>query len=212
MYYGIAVALAVHGGLLYGDIGAVAPPVYTVRHAPSSIEISLVATKPVPKEVVKEREVVVTKPLPHTPQKKNEERPVKITKPLQKVKPEKVKEDTPEKEPVDRPVQEATPLLNTQQGALIEPKPLSFYNASPIYPRVARERGYEGTVILRVTVLPSGKPGSIEVKESSGYVVLDNAALRAVKKWQFTPAKKDDIALESSVDIPVVFVLRNHLK
>ena len=52
----------------------------------------------------------------------------------------------------------------------------------PIYPRIARKSGWEGTVRIRVVVQPDGAPGSIQVRKSSGYPVIDEAAAEAVSK------------------------------
>lgn len=79
----------------------------------------------------------------------------------------------------------------------------------PIYPRVAREAGWEGTVILRITVEPTGRASAVEIRKSSGYPILDQAAVEAVKSWQFRPASDGTIPIRTRVDIPVKFDLRN---
>ena len=78
----------------------------------------------------------------------------------------------------------------------------------PVYPRIARESGWEGTVLVRVAVQPDGRPDTIQVRKSSGYSILDNAAIEAVKKWRFLPAKDGNIPIRSVVDIPINFDLR----
>jgi len=78
----------------------------------------------------------------------------------------------------------------------------------PIYPRIARESGWEGTVLVRVAVQPDGSPGLIKVRKSSGHEVLDKAAIEAVKKWKFSPAKDGNIPVRSVVEIPINFDLR----
>ncbi|MDT7043914.1 energy transducer TonB [Candidatus Nitronereus thalassa] len=78
----------------------------------------------------------------------------------------------------------------------------------PVYPRIAREAGWEGTVVVRVAVQPDGHPEKIEIRKSSGYPVLDEAAVEAVKKWQFSPAKDGNIPIRSIVEIPINFDLR----
>lgn len=78
----------------------------------------------------------------------------------------------------------------------------------PIYPRIARESGWEGTVLVRVTVQPDGSPESIKIRKSSGHVALDRAALEAVKKWRFLPAKDGNIPIRSVVEIPINFDLK----
>jgi len=80
-------------------------------------------------------------------------------------------------------------------------------NPGPRYPIIARRRGYEGTVKLRVLVLKSGKVGKMEIEKPSGYSILDNAAMEAVQKWTFIPGRKDGIPVTSWVTVPVKFRL-----
>jgi len=81
-------------------------------------------------------------------------------------------------------------------------------NPRPVYPQEAKEKGYEGEVVLRVEVLINGRVGQIEIKKSSSYELLDRAALTAVKQWRFIPAKKGDVAIPLWVNIPVKFQLQ----
>ena len=78
-------------------------------------------------------------------------------------------------------------------------------NPAPEYPSLAQRRGWEGTVLLRVQVLASGKPGEIQVQKSSGRQQLDDAALAAVKRWSFVPAKQGDVAQNGWVSVPIDF-------
>jgi len=87
-------------------------------------------------------------------------------------------------------------------------RPRYAQNPKPAYPQEAREKGYEGEVILRVEVLPNGRVGQIEVKNSSGYELLDRSALTAVKQWRFIPAKKGETPIPLWVNIPVKFQLQ----
>jgi protein TonB len=81
-------------------------------------------------------------------------------------------------------------------------------NPKPPYPEVARRRGYEGTVRLKVEVLASGEVGRIWVMESSSYEVLDRSALKTVKDWSFIPARFGGIPVKSTVIVPVTFQLK----
>jgi TonB family protein len=87
-------------------------------------------------------------------------------------------------------------------------QPRYAQNPKPAYPREAREKGYEGEVILRVEVLPNGRVGQIEVKNSSGYELLDRSALAAVRQWKFVPAKNGETPIPLWVNIPVKFQLQ----
>jgi protein TonB len=80
-------------------------------------------------------------------------------------------------------------------------------NPEPKYPEIARRHGYEGLVVLTVLVSDSGNVGKIEMRESSGYGVLDQSASDAVRKWTFIPAKRNGQAVSSWVVVPIRFVL-----
>jgi protein TonB len=80
-------------------------------------------------------------------------------------------------------------------------------NAPPRYPLIARRNGVEGTVRLRVFVSRDGRPTQVQLDQSSGSAALDNAALEAVRNWQFVPARRGQEAIESWVLVPVVFKL-----
>jgi protein TonB len=80
-------------------------------------------------------------------------------------------------------------------------------NPKPVYPQEAREKGYQGEVLLRVEVLSNGQVGQVEVKRSSGYEVLDESALIAVKQWKFIPARRGEVPIPVWVSIPIKFQL-----
>jgi protein TonB len=78
----------------------------------------------------------------------------------------------------------------------------------PKYPAQAQRRGHEGHVVLRVHVGVDGRPLGVEVEESSGHSLLDEAAVAAVREWTFEPAREGDRAVESLVHVPFRFRLR----
>ncbi len=82
-------------------------------------------------------------------------------------------------------------------------------NPKPKYPGIATSRGWEGTVRLLVRVSIEGYSEEVTVQRSSGYDVLDEAAIEAVEKWKFIPAKRGDTPVSSSVVVPINFVLNN---
>ena len=77
----------------------------------------------------------------------------------------------------------------------------------PIYPRIAKKSGWEGTVLVRVTVEANGRTSKVDVSRSSGHKVLDDAAVKAVKRWAFRPARDGNIPIRSVVVIPLKFSL-----
>ena len=72
---------------------------------------------------------------------------------------------------------------------------------------MARRLGEEGRVLLRVTVGADGRVRDAAVRQSSGYDDLDRAALRAVRRWTFVPARADGRAVASRVTVPIDFKL-----
>ena len=104
----------------------------------------------------------------------------------------------------------ATRLLrdSTPEAGSMRSKVRPGNNPRPEYPRTAREAGWEGTVVLQVMVLPDGSAGNVTLHKTSGYSILDEAALAAVKGWQFVPAMDGNFPIQSMVRMPVRFDLR----
>jgi len=82
-------------------------------------------------------------------------------------------------------------------------------NVAPRYPYLARRRGQEGRVVLRVQVTADGEAAAVQLRQSSGYRLLDKAAVEAVKTWRFVPARRGGLAVAGSVEVPVSFKLRD---
>lgn len=80
-------------------------------------------------------------------------------------------------------------------------------NAPPRYPEQARRAGWQGTVLLELTVAPSGDVTNVRVLESSGYDVLDAAAVTAVRQWKGRPARRGGEPVSSTEVLPVRFKL-----
>lgn len=92
-------------------------------------------------------------------------------------------------------------------GAVLRLDPGLLRNPAPVYPRIARLQGWQGTVVLHARVGGAGGVERLEVHRTSGYVVLDEAALAAVRGWRFKPASRSGRPVGSSVEIPVTFKL-----
>lgn len=78
---------------------------------------------------------------------------------------------------------------------------------APRYPDVARRRGWEGVVRVRVAVAADGTVASVSVVESSGHDVLDAAALDVARAWRIAPAVRDGVPADGTIDVPVRFRL-----
>ncbi len=85
-------------------------------------------------------------------------------------------------------------------------------NPPPPYPSAAIERGQEGVVLLSVHIDQTGQAEKVEIKKSSGHHLLDESALRTVRKWKFDPAHIGFFKTDSQIDIPIRFVLKDELK
>ncbi|MFT6077835.1 MAG: TonB family protein [Myxococcota bacterium] len=80
-------------------------------------------------------------------------------------------------------------------------------NQAPNYPSMSKSLQEEGEVLLEVEVDSLGNVQNIKVKESSGFKRLDQAAMKAVKNWQFVAAKKNNQFIASKVQVPINFIL-----
>ena len=89
-----------------------------------------------------------------------------------------------------------------------EAVPLYKVNPLPEYPRIARKRGYQGTVVLEVLVDQNGRVGDLRLFTSSGHSILDKKAMASVKGWLFEPGTKGDKKLDMWVRVPVRFELK----
>jgi protein TonB len=93
-------------------------------------------------------------------------------------------------EPVlDRPVRVPVVKLAPTPAAT-DTAPSEITNPPPEYPSLARRRGYEGSVVLEFEIRADGSCGDVRVTRSSGYDILDEAAVRAVRGWRFNPATR----------------------
>jgi len=78
----------------------------------------------------------------------------------------------------------------------------------PRYPEKARKARQEGLVLVRAQVDAQGKTQAIKIAQSSGFPLLDQAALDAVAKWNFVPAKRNDKTITAWIEVPIDFKLR----
>ncbi|TWD46217.1 energy transducer TonB [Pseudomonas sp. SJZ131] len=164
-------------------------PVQPVVEPPPPVEDELAVKPPPPKPVPKPKPVA--KPLP---------------KPTPKPTPKAVEQPP-------APPQPTAPVAAPAPPAPPAPAPVTpasanaayLKNPAPEYPSLAQRRGWEGTVLLRVHVLANGKPGEIQIQKSSGRDQLDDAALSAVKRWSFVPAKQGEVAQDGWVSVPIDF-------
>ena len=82
-------------------------------------------------------------------------------------------------------------------------------NPKPPYPPIAVKMRLEGKVTILAEVLSDGRAGRVALETSSGHEMLDQSALETVKKWQFSPARKDGVIINQVVRIPITFNLKS---
>ena len=80
-------------------------------------------------------------------------------------------------------------------------------NAKPSYPALSRRLGEQGKVVLRVLIGVEGRAQKAEIKQSSGFDRLDQAALRTVLDWRYVPGKHAGVPQAMWFDVPISFVL-----
>lgn len=92
-------------------------------------------------------------------------------------------------------------------AARIDPNYL--HRPNPIYPALSKRRQEQGKVLLRVSLDHQGAVTAIGIEQSSGYERLDQAALEAVSKWRFLPAKRGTETIPWTVHVPIEFKHQN---
>ncbi|MCD4487368.1 energy transducer TonB [Chromobacterium vaccinii] len=83
--------------------------------------------------------------------------------------------------------------------------PSYLRNSKPVYPERSRQLGEEGVATLSVRVGADGRALEVSVARGSGYRRLDQAAVDAVSRWRFVPAKRNGKPVESDLTVPVRF-------
>lgn len=76
----------------------------------------------------------------------------------------------------------------------------------PTYPRIARKKGFEGTATIEVMFNELGEQLALTLVTSSGFSLLDQAAIAAVENWQFA-APTPRLASHYKVRVPIRFAL-----
>lgn len=107
--------------------------------------------------------------------------------------------------PPPTPGRTISPTTSRGAGSLTPPDFRG--NAPPAYPTEARQRGFEGTVLLHLSIDRLGRVVRVEVAETSGYAILDYAAIEAVRHWAGRPAFQNGRAIAADWNLPVRFRL-----
>lgn len=102
----------------------------------------------------------------------------------------------------------ATPPIAAKTGVTI-PAAYAAGNRKPAYPLLSRRYHEQGTAVLRVLVNAGGTADETHIKKSSGYPLLDQAALSAVRNWRFAPATQDGKPITEWYEISIPYILRD---
>ncbi len=78
-------------------------------------------------------------------------------------------------------------------------------NLPPAYPPEAERRREEGTVALALHIGADGFVDRVDMVQSSGYPLLDQAAVSRLRTWHFTPAVQGGVPVASIYRIAVTF-------
>ena len=87
--------------------------------------------------------------------------------------------------------------------------PPSFLSRQePVYPERARRAGVEGVVGVRIALAADGSVRQVELTQSSGSRLLDDAALTAARASTFAPASRNRTPVESEAVASYRYELR----
>ena len=78
-------------------------------------------------------------------------------------------------------------VQNSSNPDIVDYTPDFSTNKKPVYPAAAKRMRQQGSVTLKITANAKGAAKNIKIVKSSGYTLLDNAAIEAAEKWDFSP-------------------------
>jgi TonB family protein len=84
--------------------------------------------------------------------------------------------------------------------AAADAKAAIISSPQPNYPLDARRKHWTGAGVFSCHIRPDGTVASVDVRQSTGHQVLDQAAITALQRWRFQPGK-----IESPINVPVHF-------
>jgi protein TonB len=223
----VAVSLLIHAGAVLLALSAVAT--HVDRHPePLPISVTLLPppTPPAPAPVAMAAPEPAPAPAPTPPPVP---RPAPKPKPAPLPKPRPVAPSARPQPPA--PPQEAAPVAPPAAPAPVAAAPAppappapppapvrtgvsisASYAASnrpPVQPARSLRNNEEGKVMLRVLVQADGSAGEVQIRTSSGFPLLDEAARSAVQTWRFNPATSDGKPVAEWYLVPILFKLSN---
>ena len=213
-----AVLLAV-SGMATHEVKRVEPAPITVTLLPPTPPVAAPVAMPAPQPALPPR----PQPVPRQPPPPPKPRPEPVARP-RPVAP------SPRPEPPTRPQEAAIAAAPpvAEAPAVAAPAPpapppapapvrtgvsisasYAASNRPPMQPARSLRNNEEGKVILRVQVQADGSAGEVQIRTSSGFPLLDEAARSAVQTWRFNPATSDGKAVAEWYLVPIIFKLSN---
>lgn len=121
----------------------------------------------------------------------------------------------PERKP-DPPPQPQPPAIETpavpaptQARVAVDKPPVPRRRIKPEYPKGARQRGEEGDVTIELDVSSDGTVDGARIVASCGFAELEQAAIQAVKRARFTPARRGSAAVPATARLTLTFRLKD---
>ena len=84
-------------------------------------------------------------------------------------------------------------------------QPVKLRGADPVYPPIAQSARVQGIVIIEATLTPDGHVANARILRS--VPLLDQAALEAVRTWEYTPTMLNGIPVPVIMTVTVQFTL-----
>lgn len=100
-----------------------------------------------------------------------------------------------------------TPIASPPKVELPSSDADYLQNPKPAYPAMSKRLGEQGRVIVRVLIGLDGVAQQAEIRQSSGFERLDQAALATVQRWRYVPGKRAGVAEAMWFNVPINFVL-----
>jgi protein TonB len=171
-------------------------PVPPVRDTPPVSQAPPPDSPPEPEAGTPAPERAGERPAPRRTGDREADAPDRSARPDRAATAERGRRETPVDEPVERAV---------RVGGQIKP-PTKIRNVQPVYPLIAQSARVQGVVIIEATIDPGGKVSGAHVIRS--IPLLDQAALDAVRQWEYEPTRMNGVAVPVIVTVTVNFRLQ----
>jgi len=200
-----ALALAFHAVVLF----CLKPPAPKPPKIINETYVDVTLTTPPPPQP--EPKPIVVPPTPQpivTPPPKPEEKPQPPSPPKPEMTIPEPKPKPIPPPPVPKPVVVPPPKPKSPTEEYVPvTQPTFALQAQHVYPPEAARRHQQGVVVLMLYISGSGTLDKVEIVKSSGFPLLDEAAIREMKHSQFQPAMDGAIPIHSRAQASVTYRL-----